>query len=638
MEAALFKRHWKAAQHKLEQSRPKEDKRRQDAFLKKAYRESLAEDTGEDADDIDWDPIEDILEDNRSSFVDLVQHFPWICPNGQHPERIDPLPAIPSAVNENAAASPQETATTPASRKSKSKSKSKSKKKAANPSSQSSTPQKQAVNPSKNSTPQKQAAPTPLPDKGLIETRQEMHNRLRRSTPTTLTSIEIKYFLFCRLLLGHATLLPAALRSNSVEEFLADPDVPISAMRDLCLKMERPGPQEIRDACANLFRSEEEADEDENSKTRPKEDDDSDADDVEMRLLKYNKTKGELPEKWVPKREKAEEDVGNIMSPEGVGPVGFGPGGDGKQKSTKIRVKVCGCYIWSYPSDKAMNRAGWLHFCIIAKDSRLQDAVSLCGHWDEFFKQNILGAWHYFPGANWAEWVGNRPRQQMLQMGFIVYVESDKPDSYDLTSHHQTGSRNHAYRRAHSSVEARNFMCAHIKRDDQISRRLIQYLSMQSREVLVLVRDAESGKLFITPDEDQRWIYREKGGLGRAVKNDWNVIRSIRPKFFEDIDQARQWHFSFPEYYDVCIWDLEPGHTYPHLYNIVQGLFFKAHRGRSGLDLYRPAEPVLRTLYKDKKTHRPRQIKPEDRGKVESIWDELQHIGTRFFFNGIDET
>jgi hypothetical protein len=68
-----------------------------------------------------------------------------------------------------------------------------------------------------------------------------------------------------------------------------------------------------------------------------------------------------------------------------------------------------------------MNRGGWLHFCIIAKDSSLHDAVALCRHWDEFFELNILAIWQYFPGANWAEWVGNRYRQQMLQLVYITF-------------------------------------------------------------------------------------------------------------------------------------------------------------------------------------------------------------------------
>lgn len=150
-----------------------------------------------------------------------------------------------------------------------------------------------------------------------------------------------------------------------------------------------------------------------------------------------------------------------------------------------------------------------------------------------------------------------------------MYFESVKPDAYDLTVHRQTGARGQG-RRSHMAFEARNFMCAHIKRDDQASRRLIQYLSVQSHDLLVLVRDAESGKLLITPPEDERWLYREKSGLGRATKNEWNIIKRVGPVFFEEMDRYREWRFTFPEYYDVYVWDLEPGMPFPHLYNVLQ--------------------------------------------------------------------
>jgi len=69
MEAALFKRHWKASQQRLKESKTKEDKKRQDAYLEKVYKERLAEREAEDPDDMYWDPIEDVLEDNRGSFI-----------------------------------------------------------------------------------------------------------------------------------------------------------------------------------------------------------------------------------------------------------------------------------------------------------------------------------------------------------------------------------------------------------------------------------------------------------------------------------------------------------------------------------------------------------------------------------------
>jgi hypothetical protein len=151
-----------------------------------------------------------------------------------------------------------------------------------------------------------------------------------------------------------------------------------------------------------------------------------------------------------------------------------------------------------------------------------------------------------------------------------MYFESADPDARELTVRQQNSGRGQ-FRRSHATFEVRNFICAHIKRDDQVSRRLIQYFSMQSSKLLVLVRDAETGKLLLKPPEEERWLYREKSGLGRASRNDdWHIIRSIGPQFFEEMDKYRQWKFSFKEYYDIYVWDLEAGEPFPALYNCVQ--------------------------------------------------------------------
>ena len=112
-----------------------------------------------------------------------------------------------------------------------------------------------------------------------------------------------------------------------------------------------------------------------------------------------------------------------------------------------------------------------------------------------------------------------------------MFVESTSPDAAELTTRENT--RNRGSRRSHAVFEARNFICAHVKRNDPISRRLIQYLSMQSSTLVVLVRDAETGKLLIKPPEKERWLYRQKICMGRASKNGWNVVKSIGPQFFE---------------------------------------------------------------------------------------------------------
>lgn len=295
-----------------------------------------------------------------------------------------------------------------------------------------------------------------LPDKTLIETKDEMANRLKEGalfdtssgmavflgskdgdhtritkTPTfsddeiepLLGQVsEIKNLLFCRLLLGHATLLPAALRAGTVEEFLADEDVTAAALRDICLKMENPGLQEIRDACADFFRSDEEPDDETTSASKAKFKEDEDEDEIDKLIMKPKKKHGDLPDKWVSKREKAKaqfgaapQNINDLFS--GVGTaVDFGDRNDQPSSGRKVRVKICGRSIWNYPSNQAMTRGGWLQFSIIAKDSSLFDAVSLCRHWDELFELNTLLLWKYFPAPKWLNWVETPSRQIMLQM------------------------------------------------------------------------------------------------------------------------------------------------------------------------------------------------------------------------------
>lgn len=73
---------------------------------------------------------------------------------------------------------------------------------------------------------------------------------------------KIKHLLFCRLLLSHATLLPAAIKANSVDEFLNDKDIAYAYLRGIALKLDNPGLQDIHDACADPARGERAEDED----------------------------------------------------------------------------------------------------------------------------------------------------------------------------------------------------------------------------------------------------------------------------------------------------------------------------------------------------------------------------------------
>ena len=238
-EAALFKRYWSKLKVRHEETREKEGLKRQDEFLEEAYRERMSLKEDEDA---AWDPIDDVVEDERATYIEIINLFLMVR---------DETPS--SDVQES-----DETAV--------------------------------SKNTAKKGKSQKQAT-TEAGDKLVVETKSQMRKRLKdgtlypqgagvviRGTPNNPIELanktpslpddaidilleevsEIKHLLFCRLLLSHARLLPVAVRADSVEELLNDADVKDAELRDLCLMMESPGPQDVRDACADLLRNEDE--------------------------------------------------------------------------------------------------------------------------------------------------------------------------------------------------------------------------------------------------------------------------------------------------------------------------------------------------------------------------------------------
>lgn len=70
-EAALFKRHWKEVQKRMKELRMKEEQKMQNAALENAYVERFAQQEEVDEDESDWDPIEDVLEDQREKFIGI---------------------------------------------------------------------------------------------------------------------------------------------------------------------------------------------------------------------------------------------------------------------------------------------------------------------------------------------------------------------------------------------------------------------------------------------------------------------------------------------------------------------------------------------------------------------------------------
>lgn len=252
--------------------------------------------------------------------------------------------------------------------------------------------------------------------------------------------------------------------------------------------------------------------------------------------------------------------------------VDFGEVNDeGSFEPKKVRIQVCGKTIWNYPSDRSMARGGWLQYSILAKGSKFADAIHLCRAWNEFWYLNILAIYQYFPSTTWGRWAGDRLRQQMLRLGFIVYFQFT--DATNATQRHQTGSRRSGPR-VHAVSEARNVICAHIKRNDPVSRRFVQYLSMLTYRVVLLVRDAKTGKILVQPPEEECWLVRDKTGMGRASKNAWNVRRKVGIDMFEEVSggKFRDWHFGYTDYYDVIVWDLEAGLSFASLYSAVQNV------------------------------------------------------------------
>ena len=435
-EAALFKRHVKDRQLRMRDLRAREDAKRSEAFLEEAYKERMSE----EEENAHWDPIEDVIEDERGNYIDLIKHILLMTEDTGDTSGDQETNAPELAPTGDAEMEQSTISNAPKS----SKKAKKSKHKAA------------AIAPDQ-----------PLPDKATHDTAAQVRRRLKQGVRLSYSSgmhiagtvdnpaelkdrtapfpdeeieellqdmAEVKHLLFCRILLGHATVLPAAVKANSVEDFLNDKEVTETDLRDLAIKLDNPELQQIRDACADLGRGEE-ADFDECA--CEEEDPEVDRLAVEVRKVRISDNQGrlrqktlrpnkKLPETWAPEREKKaqhhkmlQDRFEDQSNPDDKGKtwIDFGNLDDeGKFKSNKMRIKVCGRYIYNYPSEKAISRGGWLQFCLIAKDSNLHDAIKLCRHWDEFFDLNVLANFQYFPAANWLRWKGDRLRQQLLQL------------------------------------------------------------------------------------------------------------------------------------------------------------------------------------------------------------------------------
>ena len=290
LEAAMFKRHWKKMQSRIKAQREREEKRQQDAFLEEAYQERVKALSLEEYDDM-WDPIEDIVEDERGQYIDLIKHFLWM-------DLLSEEGSIASSSQSNGGSDNPEKSATNGTKSKKSKKKARANALKLVSRQQGSSGQNQIQIQGQDrvmgivQAGNEQAPDAAAPNKSNIETEPEMRKRLKEGVEKNFDDVEgpilvgsmqmphgsyqktapladeeidaltkdikeIKLLLFCRLLLSHTSLLPAALRASGIEDFLADPDITQSDLRDLCLRVEDPSLQDIRDACADLGRGDE---------------------------------------------------------------------------------------------------------------------------------------------------------------------------------------------------------------------------------------------------------------------------------------------------------------------------------------------------------------------------------------------
>lgn len=447
LEAAMFKRHWKKMQVRLRAQREKEEKQRQDAYLEAVYRERIS--ASEDDDEM-WDPIEDVIDDERSRYVDLIKHFLWM-------EVLDDVDE-----NEKSA---QKSAESPLAAevenleisddKQPKKSKKKPKSKAAKTASAKSKSQSAAYQRTGQDRimemiddDQKPSEKLAEPDKSNIETEAEMRKRLKEGVEKNYDNIqgpilvgtlenphgtylktaplpdeeidsltkeikEIKLLLFCRLLLSHASLLPAAIRAASVEEFLNDSDIAESDLRDLCLEVEQPSLQDIRDACADLMRGDE-------TEVDDKDGDDSEEEPFEDVILQDFRYGHLQDDDWFIDKMLAQRELLEGSEEEMLARMKKASAKNAKkqqrQQARKMKITVCGKSIWNYSSEHSMSRDGWLQFSVMAKDCDLKQAVQLCRNWDEFSQLNHLASWQYFPASNWLSWNSDRFTRQLHEL------------------------------------------------------------------------------------------------------------------------------------------------------------------------------------------------------------------------------
>lgn len=133
-------------------------------------------------------------------------------------------------------------------------------------------------------------------------------------------------------------------------------------------------------------------------------------------------------------------------------------------------------------------------------------------------------------------------------MGFVPFF-MDLSAAQKTTYNQMNSVSRKLVRRQQTIVESRNFVCAHMKRNDPVTRRFIQYALMRPGEHFILVRGGKNGRTVTAPEEPHRWLVRSRPGNSRfkpgtvdmkhSADNGWDVKLEVNSNFFEIAKEER---------------------------------------------------------------------------------------------------
>ncbi|KAF8541101.1 hypothetical protein BDD12DRAFT_539426 [Trichophaea hybrida] len=445
----------------------------------------------------------------------------------------------------------------------------------------------------------------------------------------------IREYLLIRLITKNPALLGVALESGSINEFLHNPQVRNTDLRDLVLGLSNPPLQNIRDACADYWAGvalEKEAatiaNQEEITGISP-----TKGKGKQLAIRNSPPGKTSTPKKSrkyitidgekIPISDPATQDQNDIVVLE-------------------ERVKVCGRWIYNYPHERRLPRRGWFQFAMLT-GCNLWKAIELCNSWDEFYELNILSLQGYFVGTNMCKLDDNETlfNQHCRRMGFIPYAVAT--NAKQATGAVQSG-RHQANGRTHVAAEYRNYICAHIARDHPGARRFIAFAKAWCSEVVIWARDCKTGEIIADPPNEHKWLHRTKSGAGRLSKAKWSVIQEVGTKWKTEIDANRTWRFKFRECIDVVIWDRWPAQEFEMFASNVLKLLNKGFKIKDHLSVMETTFNVYEKCLVEEegedspKTIEARKILQEMKAyRKTKTADEMKGKHPQMFYDDVDE-